>query len=61
MPEVTIHKNGDTSDPAHFRPIAITSVIGKLFHNILAVRLDDFLVENGVINRKVFCLKLMGA
>ena len=31
-----IHKYGPTSDPGNFWPIALTSTIGKIYHNILA-------------------------
>ena len=37
---IMVHKNGDPTVPANFRPIALTSVIGKLFHKILAIRLE---------------------
>ena len=45
-----IHKQGDTSDPSNFRPIALTSTVGKLFHQILANRMSQFLVLNGLID-----------
>ena len=31
---VLIHKAGDVGDPSNFRPIALTSCIGKVFHQI---------------------------
>ena len=31
-----IHKGGDTESPENFRPIALTSCVGKLLHRILA-------------------------
>ena len=48
-----IHKGGDTSIPSNYRPIALTSVIGKLLHKILATRLERYLILNGVINKSV--------
>ena len=40
------HKKGDNSVPENFRPIALTSTIGKLFHRILAKRLERYLIDN---------------
>jgi len=44
-----IHKSGDTNIPSNFRPITL-SVVGKLFHNILATRLENFAIDNIVDN-----------
>ena len=43
-----IHKGGDTNCPANFRPIALTSAIGKLFNKIIASRLEEYLLENNI-------------
>jgi len=48
-----IHKSGDTSDPTNFRPIALTSVVGKVFHKILSYRLEDYLRKNNVIDTSI--------
>ena len=50
---ILIHKRGDCSNPRHFRPIAMTSVIGKLFHRILAERLEHFLLQNEIVNPEI--------
>ena len=48
-----IYKAGDASDPANFRPIALTSVVGKVFHKIISSRLEKYLRENNVINTSI--------
>ena len=45
-----VPKNGDPSTPTNFRPIAMSSVIGKLFHKILARRIESFLLANKIID-----------
>ena len=50
---ITIHKKGDPLLPANFRPIALTSVIGKLFHKVLADRFEDYLVHNSMIDKSL--------
>jgi len=48
-----IHKAGNTDDPSNFRPIALTSVVGKLFHKILSHQLEMYLKANNVIDTSV--------
>ena len=58
-----IHKAGETSDPVNFRPIALTSNIGKLFHQILLNRISSFLMNKGFIDKstqKAFLSKING-
>ncbi len=45
-----IIKGADPSDSANFRPIALASVVGKLFHNFLPFRLEEFLISNNLID-----------
>lgn len=45
-----IYKEGD---PNNFRPIALTSVIGKLFHKILASRLESYCRLNKIIDSSI--------
>ena len=40
----------DTGDPSNFRPIALSSCVGKLFHQILSDRISGFLVGNKFID-----------
>ena len=47
---ILIHKKGDPSKPSNFRPIALSSCVGKLFHKILARRLDTYLLANHIID-----------
>ena len=45
-----IPKGGDPSQQANFLPIALTSVVSKLFHKLLARRLKYFLTSNNIID-----------
>ena len=48
-----VHKEGSTDDPSNFRPLAITSVVGKLFHKILALRMERYCLDNSIIDPSV--------
>ena len=48
-----IYKDGDKNDPANFRPISLTSCVGKIFHQILADRMTMYLSSNGLIDTTV--------
>ena len=61
---ILVSKCDDTSDPSCFRPIALTSTIGKLFHKILARRFEKFCLANGLIDpaiQKGFLHQVSGA
>ncbi len=61
---ILLYKNGDSGIPGNFRPIALTSCIGKLFHKIIARRLESFLISNNVIDtslQKGFLSGIIGA
>ena len=45
-----VYKGGDNHPSANFRPIALTSIFGKLFHKIVALRLERFVMDNGIID-----------
>lgn len=47
---ILLYKKSDSSLPNNFRPIALRSCIGKLFHKIIAHRLEAFLISNNVID-----------
>ena len=47
---VLLHKKGDTSVPANFRMMALSSCTGKIFHQIIADRLHDFIINNDLVN-----------
>ena len=58
-----IHKAGNTGDPKNFRPIALTSSVGKLFHQILSDRITRFVSKSGLIDastQKAFIRGLSG-
>ena len=48
-----VHKGGDPGIPANFRPNALASTIGKLFHRIIASRLEQYLLNNGIFDSNV--------
>ena len=48
-----IYKSSDSVDPSNFRPIALTSVVGKLLHKILSRHLEAYLKANGVLDTSV--------
>jgi len=48
-----VPKNSDPSTPTNFRPIAMSSVIGKLFHKILARRIESFLLANKITDASI--------
>ena len=48
-----VPKNGDPSIPTNFRPIAMSSVFGKLFHKILARRIESFSLANKIIDASI--------
>ena len=48
-----IHKRNETSVPNNFRMIALTSVIGKLFHQIISNRILDYMTSNGYISTEM--------
>ena len=45
-----LYKKGNPANPENFRPIALTSVIGKLFNKLIAIRLERFLHCNDLID-----------
>ena len=48
-----IYKRNEPSNPKNFRMIALTSVIGKLFHQIISDRILEYMIGNGFINSAV--------
>ena len=45
-----IHKAGDAADPQNFRMIALTSCVGKVFHQILSDRTSSYLLNNDLLD-----------
>ena len=50
---ILIHKNGDSNNPSNYRPIALTSTIGKVFNSIMSKRIQSFTRSNNIIDTKV--------
>ncbi len=58
-----IYKRNETSVPKNFRMIALTSVAGKIFHQIISDRMLDYLISNGYIDsslQKAFIKNING-
>ena len=47
---ITIHVKGDTSDPGNFLPIELTSAVSKLFHKVIAYRLEQYIISNDILD-----------
>jgi hypothetical protein len=47
---VPVHKSGSKLDPSNYRPITISSCLGKVFSAILNSRISTFLDENKIIS-----------
>ena len=45
-----LRKGRDTSSPSNYQPIVLSSVIGKLFHKIVAARMEKFCLSNNIID-----------
>ena len=45
-----VHKGGNPSQSGNFRPIALSSVIPKTYHKILAKRLEHYLLRNNIVD-----------
>ncbi len=46
MIPVIKEKTGKINSKANYRPIALTSIISKVFENILLYRLEDYVLPN---------------
>ena len=56
-------KAGSPKDPSNFRPIALSSILGKIFHQIKADQLTEFMLKNKYIDpavQKAFLRKING-
>ena len=45
-----IHKGGSKSNPANYRPVALTSHIIKIFEKVIRNKLASFLDQNNLLN-----------
>ena len=50
---ILLHKHSEPSFPENFIPIVLSSSIGKLFHKILALRLQKFCLSNDIIDSSI--------
>ena len=50
---VLLHKKGPLEDLSNFRPISLTPTISKLFHSLIAQRIESQLLESHVLDTTV--------
>ena len=58
-----IHKKDDTDIPSNFRMIALSSVLGKVYHLLISQRLCEYVTKNNLIDstvQKAFIQKVNG-
>ena len=48
-----IYKKGDNAEPCNFRMIALSCTLGKIFHQIMATRTVDYMVDNHFIDNTI--------
>src|SRR5215813_8712498 len=46
---VPIFKKGDSSDPGNYRPVSLTSVVGKLMEAVIKETLSEYLEVNEIL------------
>uniref|UniRef100_A0A803JW54 Reverse transcriptase domain-containing protein n=1 Tax=Xenopus tropicalis TaxID=8364 RepID=A0A803JW54_XENTR len=47
---IPIFKKGVRSQPGNYRPVSLTSVVGKLFEDLLRDHIQNYVVENGIMS-----------
>ena len=47
---MSIHKGGDKEEPLNYRPVSLTSVVGKICEKIVKDRLLKFLEETNTLS-----------
>ena len=50
---ILLAKSDDLSKVSEFRPIAITSTLGKIFFSVVADRIQSYMLKNGFISREI--------
>ena len=48
-----VHKSGPTQNVSNWRPISLTSCLGKLFHSIVSHRIQEHVTGSGVIDTTI--------
>ena len=51
---VPAHKKDSRTDPSHYRPISLLSVVGKVFEKLLAADIEKHLADNNLLSPQQF-------
>lgn len=51
---IPLHKKGSIHSPGNFRPISLTSVVGKVMESIIAFEMVDYGLKNELITSSQF-------
>ena len=51
---IALFKNGDKSDPGNYRPVSLTSVVGKLMEKIVRKVIVNHMIKKGVYSKTIW-------
>ena len=51
---IALFRKGDKSDPGNYRPVSLTSVVGKLLEKIVRKVIVNHMIKNDLYSKKQF-------